>query len=122
MDEHSLEPVHGNYAKADASPYSPLGPDDIRLVKVMPGDIDDPVSFSIDTVNLRARPRPRYEALSYVWTPKDGTIDALSRSHHIPAQNYPRFPLEVKANLHAAMRHIRLPTKSRALWIDALCM
>jgi hypothetical protein len=102
----------------DPSPYTVLSPTSIRLVEIAPGAFSDALSISIRTVSLNEQ--PQFEALSYVWNPKDGTIDDGARPDFVFVHNY--YSLEVGTNLAAAMRHIRLPNKIRTFWIDALCM
>jgi hypothetical protein len=102
----------------NASPYNALSPTSIRLVEITPGAFSDALSIFIMTVDFNEQ--PQFDALSYVWNPKDGTIDGGACSESVFVRNY--YSLEVGANLAAAMRHIRFPNKSCTFWIDALCM
>ncbi|KAF3004605.1 hypothetical protein E8E14_007502 [Neopestalotiopsis sp. 37M] len=57
----------------------------------------------------------QYEALSYVWGPKEKTMvisieDKVDREAH------------VTRNLYIALKHLRYEDKARVLWIDALCI
>ena len=48
--------------------YDPLrGEGAIRLLSLLPGQFSDDIHVRISNANLTKRPRPRYEALSYVW-------------------------------------------------------
>lgn len=85
-----------------------------RLLLLNAGQTDDPLigSLSIYPLEPKTAPIPPYEALSYVW----GTAPAQT-SIYIDG-----CPLEIKPNLEAALRHLRLPTQARRLWVDALCI
>jgi hypothetical protein len=43
-------------------------------VEILPGEFDDPIEIAVKTVDLQDE--PLYDALSYVWNPTDGTVDA----------------------------------------------
>jgi hypothetical protein len=57
-----------------------------------------------------------YEALSYTWD-----ADASNARQNIPIL-LNGSPFQVTANLESALRHLRLPTSQRTLWIDAICI
>jgi predicted acetyltransferase len=95
--------------------YSPLADsDEIRLLLLHPGSGDDSIKCSIQLVKLSNK--PQYEALSYMWGPKDyKSIEINGRV------------CEVRENLYQALLHLRLHDKeegflNRAFWIDALCL
>lgn len=69
--------------------------------------------------------QPQYEALSYTWG--SGSISEFVQVevNDQGATNYPaeqRTALGVRSNLASALRHLRLPGKTRVLWIDAICI
>jgi hypothetical protein len=61
---------------------------------------------------LEEGPNPEYEALSYQWGKPDSGLSILLGGQYV----------QVQKNLYWALQHLRLPTSSRILWIDALCI
>ncbi|KAK0641412.1 heterokaryon incompatibility protein-domain-containing protein [Cercophora newfieldiana] len=68
----------------------------------------------------KAHAGPAYEALSYTWgSPADKAKDLVGVEDGSGCiTGY----LQVRANLDSALRHLRLPDRSRLLWIDAICI
>ncbi|KAK5687061.1 hypothetical protein LTS10_001198 [Elasticomyces elasticus] len=68
--------------------------------------------------------RPSYEALSYVWG--SDALNVLAYVHKSQALHNGTEPsmatLPIRSNLESALRHLRYPTESRMLWIDAICI
>ena len=83
----------------------------IRLLKLLPGESTSPISVTIDH-NVAIKDPPIYEALSYEWREESGT--QLIRCNGLP--------LRVTSNLLAALHALRLPYRSRTLWVDAICI
>jgi ankyrin repeat protein len=83
----------------------------IRLMELHPGDRNDTLSFNLQEIDLADR--PLYEALSYEWGAKVGTILVKANGGRI---------LRITPNLKAALRRLRLPKESRLLWVDAVCI
>lgn len=84
---------------------------EFRLLHIAPADNEDkPIScrFSIASHD----DAPSYEALSYVW----GTINDKP-SIHVDGRRF-----EITANLHSALKHLRLHSQERVVWADALCI
>lgn len=106
--------------------YSPLLLTEIRLVEILSDDFDDPIRVNIKVVNLADQ--PVYDALSYVWNPRDGTMDSSESTGIVKVVNHNSLPIAIGANLEAALRHLRpnkIPSSAspgRTLWIDALCI
>ena len=96
-----------------ATPYSPLDPknQEVRVLYLRPGHDNDEICVRLDRMRL-ANAFP-YEALSYVWGTELSPKPALVNNVHY---------LAITQNLDCALRHLRLPTRSRVLWIDALCI
>lgn len=97
--------------------YQPLGPLEIRLLVLAPGEPSDEIQVRLHHVDLQNAPDVDFEALSYVWgTPEPSQrvmVDAEGgRSQFLP----------VRDNLAGALRRIRDPTTPKALWVDALCL
>ncbi|RDW72907.1 hypothetical protein BP6252_06814 [Coleophoma cylindrospora] len=58
-----------------------------------------------------------FEALSYVWGPQGNFVTAI-----VENENKPSSTLQLGQNLASALRHLRLPDRSRMMWIDAICI
>jgi hypothetical protein len=86
--------------------------DEIRLLVLHPGELDDNIVFHMEHVALQTNDR-RYEALSYAWGDDTATrsIRAVEGTH-----------ISVNANLYSALQHLRYQDRTRTLWIDALCI
>lgn len=92
------------------SPPLSQGEDQIRLLTVFAGLSDDPIECILATHAFGDIKTA--EAVSYAW---GGT--ACPRAISIDGA-----PFHVGENLFQALIHLRLPTASRMLWIDALCI
>jgi hypothetical protein len=104
--------------------YKPLSPDgqEFRLVHILPGDWDAPVTCELHVVGAeegnedgKAGKEDEYQTLSYVWGDPDVTRPILVDGC--------RF--EVTVNLWAALRRLRNRVGEggvRRMWIDALCI
>jgi Heterokaryon incompatibility protein (HET) len=94
--------------------YSAVQLDDtktqIRLIKLLPGQPQDPVN--IDLITVKSVSSQPYEALSYVWGPPDANAIIKVNGK----------PFEVTANLHDALSCLRQIEKERVLWADAVCI
>lgn len=90
--------------------YSPLeGPNNIRLLHILPGSNNESISAHLQEVALSHI--PTYNALSYVW----GT--------HSP--NYPLYldgkKYSIRKNLFQALQRVR-QLGVRTVWVDAVCI
>jgi hypothetical protein len=75
-------------------------------------------TLSVDT-SPHSSSKPKYEALSYTW----GTAGQPTPLHIKPSDpGHPTLKIDIQQNLAAALRHLRLPDKPRALWVDAVCI
>ncbi len=124
--------------------YSPLGPSQIRLLTLLPGDSQDrkiqctlkhatiQIESARDIQYWRVQEtlsrsktqrilrrwksigQPGYEALSYCWGP-DEIYDSIEINGHL---------VPVRRGLWTALHHLRYPSdgKKRVLWTDALCI
>lgn len=82
----------------------------IRALELHPGQANDIISFELVDIDLKKN--PPFEALSYEWKDKTGTV---------PVQcNQDR--LLVTPNCKAALKELRLESGTRTLWIDAVCI
>lgn len=125
--------------------HAPLGsdPDEIRVVKLLPGVGDDEISIEI--VHLVVDEEPEYEALSYVWGTSDITYDirvvpdfsvempeknprpdsitqATSNLEQISLTQDEGSVLAIGMNLYIALKRLRQQDDIRILWIDAICI
>ena len=98
--------------------YSSLGPDSIRLLRLMPHKNENTERTEIQcelfeyTLQDPGKGIHLYEALSYTWGGSD-----KPRSISINKQN-----LAVTENLHTALLRLRDCSFERILWIDAICI
>ncbi|KAF2993691.1 hypothetical protein E8E13_001942 [Curvularia kusanoi] len=99
--------------------YEPLAQGCIRLIRLLPGNNEDPIQCEISPYTLKpGRVSGPFDALSYVWgdNQQPGTVHV-----HNTQQNTTR-PLLITKNLHAALAQLRDPEISKTLWIDAICI
>lgn len=94
------------------------GPNNIRLLRLLPGLPTDSVwceiiHYALDT----GRAYGLYEALSYVW----GESVMRQSILVIDAQSPQIRHLDITSNLYAALQQLRDPDLPRILWIDAVC-
>ncbi|PMD29117.1 HET-domain-containing protein [Hyaloscypha variabilis F] len=81
-----------------------------RLLILEPGSFDDELKCRLKSVDQLDE--HNYEALSYYWGQRPGTITEMSSGQHI----------HITANCEAALRRLRLQNESRLLWVDAVCI
>ena len=92
--------------------HSPLPSSDfIRLVRIDPGD-DQRDLIRLSICQTRLQNAPKFEALSYEWGTHMCDKPVLCDGQE----------LQVKTNLGAALKHLRLADESRWMWIDAICI
>ncbi|KAF2452177.1 hypothetical protein P171DRAFT_493874 [Karstenula rhodostoma CBS 690.94] len=84
----------------------------IRLLRLLKGRHDDPVSGELFQVALNQTPEVKYEALSYIWGNQE-----LAHQIHVNGQ-----PLNIGEILYSALYTLREMDKDRILWIDAICI
>jgi hypothetical protein len=83
---------------------------EIRIAKLNAGDFSDDIHCTLFKVSLDDN--PQYEALSYVWG-DTGVTRQISLNGS---------PYQVTESLEIALRHLRLPSEDRILWVDAICI
>ncbi|KAH6620421.1 heterokaryon incompatibility protein-domain-containing protein [Boeremia exigua] len=87
---------------------------EIRLLILYAGPPSSDLLCDLTVANLADR--PAYEAVSYTWADGDGDRCMASsiscRGKCIP----------ITRNCDAALRRLRLPSRSRRLWVDAICI
>ncbi|EFQ34272.1 heterokaryon incompatibility protein [Colletotrichum graminicola] len=94
--------------------------DAFRLVKVQPGERGAPITVHLLTSSLHRC--PQYEALSYAWGDSKQTEIINVVAFASRGNTSSMTPLSVTRSCAAALRRLRLPTKQRMLWIDAICI
>ncbi|KAJ8132959.1 hypothetical protein O1611_g671 [Lasiodiplodia mahajangana] len=95
--------------------HQPLAlPNSTRVVIVEPSNsLEAPIECSLEEVDLDGIASPSgYEALSYVWGERVGTIPIICHGK----------PLLVTPNCHHALIHLRLSSERRRMFIDAICI
>lgn len=90
--------------------YTPLSQGFIRVLDLHPGKLNDIISFDFAVVQLSQD--PSFEALSYEWLEKKGSVPVQCADDRIL----------VTPNCAAALRSLRSESDSRTLWIDAICI
>ena len=106
----------------------------IRLMKLLPGRFRDRIRITLEIAILTKTQIPKYEALSYVWGPKENPVQISIKTNMTGPRSSPRTrkrakiendeysTLSVTQNLGIALRHIRRKDEARILWIDAICV
>ena len=100
----SPRPQHG-YLPIPAKP-----PSHTRILTLLPGGASSPLEVTLTVENVQVC-NP-YDALSYVWG-KEKSTNFLIRDGQ---------PVQIQANLDAALRSLRLPNRPLRLWVDAICI
>jgi hypothetical protein len=95
-------------AYLDGFAYSPLGPSEIRLIKILPGRDSDIICCTLENVSWDDN--PQYETLSYVWGPNYLYASIILNGR----------PFLVRRNLWFALYYLRggRGTKTRTLRED----
>ncbi|KAH6664217.1 heterokaryon incompatibility protein-domain-containing protein [Halenospora varia] len=100
--------------------YSSLQQEEIRLLELQPGSYTGPLAGRFVNASL-SNVAGQYEAVSYVWgSGSTWLLDgrpAPSPMISIDGLYLPLFP-----NLEKVLRSFRSETKTRTLWVDALCI
>lgn len=98
--------------------YKPLRNDEIRLVKIQPGEVHQALHCSLEHASLRTK--PRFTALSYVWGDPNKVVTIYINGE----------AFDITTNLHACLRHLqqlmaRQPKEQGEtvlMWVDAICI
>ncbi|KAF5667197.1 heterokaryon incompatibility protein (het-6OR allele) [Fusarium heterosporum] len=113
------QPEHGTInAEASGRIYSPLDSHhrEIRLLNLYPASVDEEkICCTLSQAKLScssASNVPTYEALSYVWGKPDFT-ECITLNDN---------PFFITPSLKYILTSLRYETRSRLLWVDALCI
>ncbi|KAK5680376.1 hypothetical protein LTS10_007303 [Elasticomyces elasticus] len=100
---------------------SPIKATWTRVLLLYPGDQSQPLECDLEVVNVISDQCPPYEALSYVWGPKEprGSITCHNSGQGEQAE---RSDVEIGPNLEHALKALRSKTTARLIWVDALCI
>lgn len=94
--------------------YTPISsPRTIRLLHLHPGQQNDQITFSLQTVSLDDS-NVSYEAISYCWGDPKLVAPVYCHSQ----------PLYIPQSLYAVLKQLRLPPGGgdRVLWADSICI
>ena len=126
LNQSILEKIRTHYN------YKPLREDEIRLLLLQPGEMEDDIYCTI-VVKPLERLRKKYTALSYHWG-ATGPDNANNRINIYPepkqisevvlqkTKKATPYHLWIHDNLFQAFLHLRLPDEPLAIWVDAICM
>ncbi|KAK5112172.1 hypothetical protein LTR85_011605 [Meristemomyces frigidus] len=98
---------------ASRYPSPPLNSahEEIRLLRLLPGQAEDDLVGQLDTVSLEHR--PQYDAPSYTWGASQfKKVIRLGDEHCLP----------ITDNVDMALRRLRQAKQSVTLWIDSICI
>lgn len=106
----------GSIRDSDSDPVRPPISQDsqIRLLRILPGNFDEPVKCEIAAESLSSH--PEYDAISYTWADDDG--DASECCSVLVAGR----PIPVTRNCEMALRRVRMRFSTRRVWIDSVCI
>ena len=104
--EHPQPVVH---AAEDTAPM--LGLDEIRLVRILPGSEDDPLSCEMQ--RFPTSPCPAYTALPYLGETRPSPKQYLSTRGNMKSQQISGLPFVIHAYPYRA---------TTFFWIDAMCI
>ncbi|XEV04947.1 hypothetical protein FSHL1_010234 [Fusarium sambucinum] len=90
--------------------YRPILEGFIRVLVLEPGQKGNIICFSL--VHVKLSRSPSFEALSYEWQGKEGTVPTRCDGERIL----------ITPNCYAALEALRSETRTRTLWIDAICI
>lgn len=94
--------------------YEPLPEGSVRLLRLLPcSDQHSEIRCKVFICPLLTSGSTHlYDALSYVWGPEDNQSSIYIED----------YKMSVRANLHAALLHLRDRFIERIIWIDAICI
>jgi Heterokaryon incompatibility protein (HET) len=94
-------------------PHKPLSSsENIRLLKIHAGDLDERVATTIYQIQLETA--PPYEAISYTWGSESGVEEITCGPDG--------YRIRITKNCESVLRRLQLPDEERLVWIDAICI
>lgn len=85
-------------------------PSQFRLLELLPGNEDDPISYLLHTADWKCP--SAYEAVSYAWGDVNDTYPSICDG----------FQQTISVNLRDGLIAMRAKDRSRLLWVDAICI
>lgn len=113
--QHSTQtPLYKHLTSMSGYTYSavPAGGDGFRILRLRPGNADEPIACELTFAWLEASYLAPYDALSYCWGDPDDRLTITVHGHE----------MHVTRNLHAALKQLRSGSGDRLLWADAVCI
>ncbi|KAF2267331.1 hypothetical protein CC78DRAFT_614271 [Lojkania enalia] len=113
--------------KAGRFKYTEISGDQIRLLRIRPGKVEDNIVCDLCIKSL-AEVRGKYEALSYSWGVEEASEIIFIHTLQPDPSNPPFFrqglmeEFPVRPNLFKALRQLRREDKPIVMWIDAICI
>ncbi|KAH7381934.1 heterokaryon incompatibility protein-domain-containing protein [Cadophora sp. MPI-SDFR-AT-0126] len=89
---------------------APVTENSIRIVHLLPGHVDEPISCTFDIMDLEKV--ESFQALSYCWGSEHAHRPLFCNGQ----------PFTPTRNLYAALKQLRLTSGVRYMWIDAICI
>ncbi|KAK8867293.1 hypothetical protein PGQ11_005871 [Apiospora arundinis] len=112
-NERALRRIgHDNVSKRMQYEYAQLPEGFIRVLELRPGKPGDAISIELHDVDVLRGPGLSFEALSYEWKGKVGTVPIQCHQDR----------LLITPNCKAAVERLRHEDKSRMLWVDSICI
>ncbi|XDG08778.1 hypothetical protein ABKA04_008393 [Annulohypoxylon sp. FPYF3050] len=94
--------------------YVPFGTEpecnQFRILTLLPGSREKPLECVLEHGDIGNS--PPYEAISYVWGDIRNKVNIICNGK----------PLAISVNLEGVLRHFRLLSDKRTLWVDAVCI
>ncbi|KAH8646102.1 heterokaryon incompatibility protein-domain-containing protein [Xylariales sp. PMI_506] len=90
--------------------YESLGEDEIRLIRILPGQGQDMLDCKIEHTSL-ADPKS-YTAISYAWGMAEDSLEILLDN----------CPVLITRSLHGGLEALRQPQEAVLVWADAVCI
>ena len=102
--------------------YDPLQyPDSIRLAKIHPGMLDDPV-VKITLIPTRLSSELQYKALSYTWGDQSDRLVISINAGDLETSATSFAELSITSNCYNALCQLRKLDRAEVMWIDAICI
>jgi hypothetical protein len=113
----------------DRLPQLDTGPEDVRIVELLPGEYNDELHIRITVQQLSQRPEDLgsddgWGVLSYTWGDssdrEDVIVEIPGDTNELTGHGTEFRTLSVTRNLKAFLRHFRSTSEAYMIWIDAI--
>lgn len=105
--------------------FPPILPNQTRLATLFPGELEDPITFSVEVVSIDRLNYYDYEAVSYAWDfskPSDVKINMAPNHANEDLRGRGTQSLFIRPHAADALHCIRRKDTVLTVWIDSLCM